>query len=79
MVISRGQFLIDATFLAEKSYKTFLGAPLLMDGEQDCTFVFGLLRDFLRLRHAFEINAGLVLVGKNLIRLVLEAASTASS
>jgi hypothetical protein len=64
MVTSGGKFLIDATFLAEKSYKTFLGAPLLMDGGQDSTFVFGFLRGFLRLRHAFGINAGLVLVGK---------------
>jgi DNA polymerase I len=64
MVASVEQFLIDATFIAEKTRKTFLGAPLLTVGGQDCTFVFGFLRDFLRLRHTFRINAGLVLVGR---------------
>jgi hypothetical protein len=64
MVTSGARFLIDATFIAEKSRKAFLGAPLLTVGGQDCTFVFGFLRDVLRLRRIFGINAGLVLVGR---------------
>ena len=65
MVTSNEQFLIDATFIAEKTHGTFLGAPLLMAEGRDSTFVFGFLRDFLRLRRTLRINAGLVLVGRD--------------
>jgi hypothetical protein len=57
--------LIDATFITEKTHGTFLGAPLLMAEGRDSTFVFGFLRDFLRLRRTLRINAGLVLVGRD--------------
>jgi len=66
VVTSRERFLIDASFIVEKTHKTFLGAPLLSAAGRNCTFTFGFLRDFLRLKRAFGINAGLVIFGREI-------------
>jgi len=64
MVRAGARFLIDASFIADKIHNTFLGAPLLTVTGRDRTFPFGFLRDLLRLRHALEIHAGLVVLGR---------------
>jgi 3'-5' exonuclease len=64
MVRAGARFLIDASFIADKIHNTFLGAPLLTVTGRDRTFAFGFLRDLLRLRHALEIHAGLVVLGR---------------
>jgi hypothetical protein len=58
-------FAIDATFIAKKTHDTFLGAPLLTTSGQDSTFVFGFLRDLLRLRQRFAIRSGYVIVSRD--------------
>ena len=57
-------FLIDAAFIVEQTHKTFFGAPLLASAEMDCTFAFGCVRDFLRLRRNLGIKAGVMILGK---------------
>ena len=64
MVTSTQRFLIDTTFIFENTHKAFLGAPLLMKEGQDYTFLFGFIRDFLRIRHSFGINDGVIAIGK---------------
>ena len=64
MVEAENTFLIDLTGFLEVSQKAFLGAPcLLMDGE-DQTFVFGVVRDLLQLRHKLGIIRGVVAIGE---------------
>jgi DNA polymerase-1 len=69
VVRSNDRFLIAATFIAEKEHKTFLGAPLLSAAGRNYTFEFGFIRDLLRLRREFQINAGLVIVGREVYSL----------
>ena len=64
MVALKQRFLIDATFIFENTHKAFLGAPLFVKGGQDRTFLFGFLRDFLRLRNSIGIKGGLIAIGK---------------
>jgi len=61
-VTSADTFLIDATFLLHTSHKAFLSAPLLVVDGEDHTFLFGVLRDILRLRRSLGIDRGLVVV-----------------
>ena len=60
----KSRFLIDATFIMERAYKSFLGAPLIVVDGKDHTFTFGFMRDFLRLRRNLGITAGIVIFGK---------------
>lgn len=60
MVKTESQFLIDAAFLVEKTSATFFGTPLLTREEEDHTFAFGFLRDFLRMKHKLPIQNGVV-------------------
>ena len=64
MVALKSRFLIDSTFIFENTYKAFLGAELFTLHGHDNTFLFGFLRDFLRLRHSIGINRGLIAIGK---------------
>lgn len=64
MVALKQRFLIDSTFIFENTHKSFLGAALFKLQGQDRTFLFGFLRDFLRLRHSVGINSGLIGIGK---------------
>lgn len=64
MVVSQQQFLIDATFIFEKIQKSFLGAPLFVIENRNNTFLYGFLRDFLRIRQAIGIKYGVIAVGK---------------
>ena len=64
MVALKQRFLIDSTFIFENTHKAFLGAPLFLKKGQDHTFLFGFLRDFLRLRNSIGINRGLIAIGK---------------
>ncbi len=64
MVTSTHRFLIDTTFIFENTHKAFLGAPLLIKEGRDYTFLFGFTRDFLRIRHSFGINDGVIVIGK---------------
>ena len=64
MITAGSTFLIDLTGFLEASQKAFLGSPcLLVDGE-DQTFVFGVVRDLLQLRHKLGINRGIVVIGE---------------
>lgn len=65
IVTSADTFLIDATFLLHDSHKAFLGAPLLVVDGKDNTFLFGVVRDFLRLRRSLGIRRGLIVVGED--------------
>ncbi len=63
MAAATDLFLIDATRFLEASRKAFLGAPLLVVNGEDHTFLFGVLRDLLRLRQSLGIDRGIVIVG----------------
>lgn len=69
MVNSKDIFIIDATFLIDASHKAFLGAPILMVDGKDQTFLFGFVRDFLRLRYSLGINRGAVVIGEDAYRV----------
>ena len=64
MTDARDTFLIDATGLFEASHKAFLGARLLIVDDEDCTVVFGVIRNLLHLRHSLGIDRGLVVIGE---------------
>ena len=64
MVDSKQHFLIDATFIFEKTQKSFLAAPLFVSKGHDNTFLYGFMRDFLRLRQVIGINNGVIAVSK---------------
>jgi hypothetical protein len=56
-------FVIDSTFLLEKSQKTFHGAPLLHDSSgRDTTMLFGFARDLLRLRKQLGMRKALIVM-----------------
>ena len=61
---AKNRFLIDAAFIVERIYKTFLGAPLIVAVQKDNTFTFGCVRDFLRLRRNLGVKAGVIILGK---------------
>src|SRR5215471_3769892 len=64
MVEASSTFLIDLTGFLEKSQKAFLGAPCLSVDGEDQTFVFGVVRDLLQLRHTLGIVRGVVVIGE---------------
>jgi len=64
MVDSEDRFIIDAAFIVERTHKVFCGAPLITAAGRDHTFIFGCVRDFLRLRRNLGIKAGVVVLGK---------------
>ena len=64
MVVSNQIFLIDATFIFENAQKSFLGAPLFVNKDQDNTFLYGFIRDVLRIRQEIGINNVVIAVGK---------------
>lgn len=64
MVKPKRRFLIDAAFIVERAEETFYTTPLLTAEGRDCTFTFGCLRDFLRLRRELGITLGMLLLGK---------------
>lgn len=57
-------FVIDATGLLEASQDAFSGAPLLVANGEDHTFLFGVIRDLLRIRQGLGIQQGIVVVGQ---------------
>lgn len=64
MVTHQEVFLVDTTFLFENAHKVFFGAPLFIKNGQDNTFTFGFMRDLLRIRQAFGISNGILIVGE---------------
>ena len=64
MVKDEGIYLIDPASLFEKNHKTFLGAPIFFDKDNDVTFLYGFLKDFLTIRYELKIRAGIVLISK---------------
>ena len=58
MIDTRETFLNDGTGVFAASHTAFLGTPLLVVGAEDYTFVFGVIRDLLRLRQKLGINQG---------------------
>lgn len=66
MVKDESLYLIDPASLFDKNHKTFLGAPLLFDKDKDndVTFLYGFLKDFLTIRCGLKIRAGIVLISK---------------
>ena len=64
MVTSRNTFLIDSSFIVERTHKAFLGTPLLTHEGKDATFTFGFIRDLLRLRQTLGIGEGALVLGR---------------
>lgn len=64
MVIAENRFLIDASFIVDQVRKTFLGSSLITVQGRDHTFLFGCVRDFLRLRLNLGIRACTIIVGE---------------
>jgi len=63
-------FVIDSTFLLERSHNAFLGAPLLQDSHgRDTTMLFGFARDLLRLRKQLGIRKALIVICNDRPRL----------
>lgn len=58
-------FVIDTTFIFENVHSGFLGAGLYTKNGCDNTFVFGFLRDLLRIRQALGINNGIAAIGED--------------
>ena len=68
--IAESLFVIDSTFLLERSHNIFLGAPLLQDSNgRDTTMLFGFARDLLRLRKQLGMRKALVVIGNDRPRL----------
>jgi hypothetical protein len=51
-------FVIDTTFIFRRTAEAFHGAPLLVVDGKDVTFVYGFIRDLLRLRSALGVRRG---------------------
>ena len=66
-------FLIDGTGFLEASQKAFLGAPLLVVDGEDHTFLFGVIRDLLRLRQRLGVNNGLLVIGEEAHQITTDA------
>ena len=66
-------FFIDGTGLLEASQKSFLGAPLLVVDGEDHTFLFGVIRDLLRLRQKLGINQGVFVIGEEAHKITTDA------
>ena len=64
MVNHKLHFCIDTTFIFENTQKAFLGAPLFTKDSSNTTFLYGFIRDFLRLRQSLGINSGILVIGK---------------
>ncbi len=62
---AREVFLIDATVFFEASHKAFMGAPLLVVNGEDHTFLFGVIRELLRLRQTLGIENGIFVIGED--------------
>jgi hypothetical protein len=68
--IAESLFIIDSTFLLERSHNGFLGAPLSQDSSGgDATMLFGFARDLLRLRKQLGIRKALIVIGNDQPRL----------
>ncbi len=72
MVKDKGLYLIDATACFDRTRKTFVGAPLIVNSGNDNTFIYGFLRDFLILRNDLRVGAGIVLVSRDCRDVVSE-------
>ena len=66
-------FLIDSRGFLEASQKSFLGAPLLVVDGEDHTFLFGVIRDLLRLRKKLGINHGVFVIGEEAHQITTDA------
>jgi len=65
MVTSLSAFLIDTTFIFVKIYETFHKTPLFVNNDgQDQTYLYGFLRDLLRLHVFLDISHGVIVFGK---------------
>ena len=64
MVRARDAFLIDSSFIVERTRKAFLGTSLLTHDKKDATFTFGFIRDLLRLRQTLGIRQGALVFGR---------------
>jgi len=62
MVKDRGLFLIDSSSLLEETHNTFLGTPLILNGGNNITFLYGFLKYLLALRCELGISASIVLI-----------------
>ncbi|WP_321415861.1 DNA polymerase [uncultured Desulfobacter sp.] len=67
MVIPKHTFFIDTTFILRNTHSAFFGAPLFVKDGVDNTFLYGFLRDFLRIRKSIGINNGLLAFCKDSI------------
>lgn len=63
MVIAENRFVIDASFIVDQVRKSFLGSPLITVHGKDHTFLFGCVRDLLRLRRNLGIRASTIILG----------------
>ncbi|MBM4147012.1 MAG: hypothetical protein FJ240_12215 [Nitrospira sp.] len=65
MVKDEGLYLIDATACFDRTCKAFVGAPLIIEGDNDNTVAYGFLRDFLLLKNNLRIGAAIVLISSD--------------
>lgn len=63
MVASGRSVFIDMTFVIEDTAKSFVKTPLLQVDGRDNTFVFGVVRDALRIRNSLGIDSAILGVG----------------
>ena len=65
--------LLDLTFIFRKIHQSFIGAPLLTIGsKKDYTFLFGVLRELLRIRQKLGINNGTLALGREAFSVTSE-------
>ena len=64
-MVSADRFLIDASFIIERTRQAFWGTPLITTGGCDHTFVFGFVRNLLRLGQRLGIRRGTLAIGKD--------------
>ena len=64
MVGPKQLFVVDTTFILERTAEAFHGAPLLVLEGKDHTFTYGFIRDVLRFRQRLGIVYGILVVGR---------------
>jgi DNA polymerase-1 len=72
MVSKQERYLVDARFIVQRTHDSFFGAPLLIVDGIDHTFIFGFVRDVLRLRQSLGIETVVLVIGKDARSITLD-------
>lgn len=72
MVNHKLNFCVDTTFILRNTHSAFFGAPLFVKDGVDITFLYGFLRDFLRIRKTIGINSGILIFCKDSVAATSE-------